>query len=88
MADFTIKKRDAKTGNKKERIVVKLSKEQVNAGSWTRGAGGSAHHFFIDGTSICGRRETFINRQGGTVRLLCADCYAAVNRATNAIEVF
>ncbi len=88
MADFTIKKRDAKTGSKKERVVAKLSQAQVNAGSWTRGAGGSAHHFFIDGTSICGRRETFTNRQDGPVRLLCADCYAAVNRATNAIEVF
>lgn len=88
MADFTIKKRDAKTGNKKERVVARLSAAQVDAGRWTRGAGGSAHHFFIDGLSVCGRRQTFTRLPEGPVRLLCPDCYAAVNRATNSVEMF
>ena len=86
MADFAIKKRDAKTGNKKERLVVRLSAEQVRAGDWTRGAGGAAHHFFIDGVSVCGRRLVFEGRPDGPVRRLCPDCYAAVHRATAGAE--
>lgn len=82
--DFTIKKRDAKTGNKKERSVVKLSAQQVQAGAWTRGAGGSAHHFFIDGMSVCGRPQIFARPAEGALRKLCPDCFAAVNRATQA----
>ena len=82
--EFAIKKRDAKTGNKRERVVVKLSAEQVRAGAWTRGAGGSAHHFFIDGTSVCGRPQTFTGLRESGIRKLCPECFAAVNRAAHA----
>ncbi len=82
--DFTIKKRDAKTGKKKERTVVKLSAQQLQGGEWTRGAGGSAHHFFIEGVSVCGRKQLFTGLAEGNVRKLCADCFAAVNRASQA----
>ena len=87
MASFEIKKRDAKTGNKRERVVAKLTPEQVRAGRWTQGAGGSAHHFFIEGLSVCGRPLIFENEKPSLVRKLCADCYAAVNRANNQIEM-
>jgi hypothetical protein len=88
MADFAIKKRDAKTGNKKERVVAKLSSDQIKGGKWIRGAGGAAYHFFIADTSVCGRSLVFTNLREGPVRRLCPDCYAAVNRATNAVEMF
>ncbi len=88
--DFTIKKRDAKTGNKKERTVAKLSAQQLQGGAWTRGAGGSArrgsaaYHFFIDGVSVCGRKQMVSGLAEGNIRKLCADCFAAVNRASQA----
>lgn len=86
--EFAIKKRDAKTGNKRERVIVKLSKDQVQAGKWTRGAGGSAYHFFIGDVSVCGRDQVFVGLRDSAVRKLCPDCYAAVNRATNSTELF
>lgn len=82
MAEVFIKRREAKTGSKREKSVHKLSQEQVKAGEWTRGAGGSAHHFFIDGMSVCGRPQFFIDTRESTLRKLCAECYAAVSRAT------
>lgn len=85
--DFGIKKRDAKTGSKRERVVAKLSTEQVRAGEWSRGAGGSAHHFFIEDTSVCGRPRIFTNQRESAIRKLCPDCFAAVNRANSHAEV-
>ncbi len=83
IVDFGIKKRDAKTGSKRERTVAALSMAQVRAGEWARGAGGSAHHFFIDGTSVCGRPRVLGGLRENSVRKLCPDCFAAVNRTTN-----
>jgi hypothetical protein len=88
MMDYAIKKRDAKTGNKRERVVVKLSRDQVQAGQWTRGAGGSTYHFFIDQVSVCGREQVFVGQRDSALRKLCPDCYAAVSRATNSAELF
>ena len=80
MAEFTIRRREAKTGTKKEKVVPKVSMEAVNAGEWTRGAGGSAHHFFIDGISVCGRPQIFVDNRVSMTRKLCPECFAAVNR--------
>lgn len=81
MANFEIKRRDAKTGNKKERTVRKLSGAEVRAGQWARGGTGPTHHFFIEGMSVCGRPlpDKMIS---DTTRKLCPECYAAVNLAT------
>ena len=88
MAEFTIRRREAKTGTKKEKVVTKLSMEELNAGEWTRGAGGSAHHFFIDGISVCGRPQIFVDNRGSMTRKLCPECFAAVNRARSSNDVF
>lgn len=88
VAEFTIRRREAKTGTKKERVIAKLSMEEVNAGEWTRGAGGAAHHFFIDGISVCGRRQIFIDNRDSMTRKLCPECFAAVNRTRSNNEVF
>ena len=82
VSEVLIKRREAKTGSKREKVVHKLSQEQVKAGEWTRGAGGSAHHFFIDGISVCGRPRIFTDPRESMMRKLCAECYAAVSRAT------
>ena len=86
--EYGIRKRDAKTGNKRERVVAKLSLEQVRAGEWARGAGGAAHHFFIDGTSVCGRPRVLTGLRENAVRKLCPDCFAAVNRTTSQAAIF
>ncbi len=88
MAEVIIKRGDAKTGGKRERAVHKLSPEQVKAGEWTRGAGGSAHHFFIDGMSVCGRPQVFSNIRESMTRKLCPECFAAVSRANAQNEMF
>jgi len=88
VAEFTIRRREAKTGTKKEKIMVKLSMDEVNAGEWTRGAGGSAHHFFIDGISVCGRRQIFVDSRDAMTRKLCPECFAAVNRTRSNNEAF
>jgi hypothetical protein len=79
--DFGIRKRDAKTGNKRERVIARLSAEQVRAGEWARGAGGSAYHFFIDNASACGRLRVFTGLRESNVRALCPECFAAVSRS-------
>ena len=63
VVEYGIKKRDAKTGSKRERVIAKLSMEQVRAGQWTRGAGGSAHHFTPRRVlPVQGRRHRTITR--------------------------
>lgn len=88
MAEVAIKRRDAKTGNKRERIIRKLSPEELKAGQWTRGAGGSAHHFFIDGTSVCGRPQIFTDPRESMTRKLCPECYASFSRSTAQTDLF
>ncbi len=87
MAEVAIKRRDAKTGNKRERTFRKLSAEELKAGQWTRGAGGSAHHFFIEGMSVCGRPQIFTDPREGMTRKLCPDCYAAFSRSTAQADI-
>ena len=81
MATFEIKRRDAKTGNKHEKVVRKLSLAEAQAGRWARAAIGSLHHFFIEGTSVCGRPQPQPVR-ADAVRKLCPECYTALNRVS------
>jgi hypothetical protein len=68
--------------------VAKLSTEQARAGQWARGTGGLAHHFFIDGMSVCGQPQVFTGLRENSVRKLCPECFAAVNRTTSQAPVF
>ena len=76
MASIGIRRRDSKTGNKKERIVRRLSAEEVQAGHWARDGG--AHHFYINGTSVCNRPLRNHPDKGLGMRNLCAQCYASL----------
>lgn len=80
MASFEVKRRDAKTGNKRERSVPKLSPAEAQSGIWARSAVGRLHHFFVDGSSVCGRQLPPQVTADAT-RKLCPECYTAVNRA-------
>jgi hypothetical protein len=82
MANFEIKRRDSKTGNKQEKIVRKLSAAEAEKGRWARAAVGALHHFFIEGTSVCGQKLPEPARADAT-RKLCPECYSAVNRAVS-----
>lgn len=82
MADFSIRRRDSKTGNKKERSVRRLSAEELSSGVWGRSVSGSAHHFFVNGQSICGRRSSTDGREVA-IRPLCAECFASVGRGVS-----
>lgn len=89
MASFEIKRRDAKTGNKRDRTVRKLSPAEAQKGQWARAAAGALHHFFIEDTSVCGRQlPTKI--VADATRKLCPECYAAVIYAAghSALEGF
>lgn len=88
MADFGIKKRDAKTGNKKERVIPKVSLHQVQNGQWTRGVAGPAYHFFVDGASLCGRMRSGTGLKDTAVRKLCPECFAAVSRTVSQAATF
>ncbi len=80
MANFEIKRRDAKTGNKREKAVRRLSPAEAQKGQWARATIGTLHHFFIEGTSVCGRQLPAKVRVD-TTRKLCPECYSAVNHA-------
>lgn len=82
MASIEIKRRDAKTGNKRERIVRKLSTAEAQRGLWARSGSGILHHFFIDGTSVCGRQLP-AHVIADATRKLCPECFTAVNHAAN-----
>lgn len=79
MADFVMRKQGSKTGTKGERRVKRLAPEQIDAGAWALSVSGSAHHFFIDGLSVCGRRPGGV-RPESTARILCPECYASAGR--------
>ncbi len=80
MSTFAIRRRDSKTGNKREKVVRKLSAAETRNGQWARGVTGTAHHFFVDGTSVCGRQMP-AKAVADATRKLCPECYAGVNHA-------
>ncbi len=80
MSTFAIRRRDSKTGNKRDKVVRKLSSAEVRDGQWGRAATGAAHHFYIDGTSVCGRPIP-AKAVADATRKLCPECYAAVHHA-------
>lgn len=87
MAEVAIRRRDSKTGNKRERTFRKLSTEELKTGEWTRGAGGSAHHFFIEGMSVCGRPQIFSDPRESMTRKLCPECYASFSRSNAQADI-
>jgi len=80
MANIEIKRRDAKTGSKRDKDVRKLSASELQGGEWSRGMAGNAHHFFIGGTSVCGRPQPD-KVVADLRRKLCPECWTAVARA-------
>ncbi len=82
MASIEIKRRDAKTGNKRAKTVHKLSLAEAQQGQWARAAAGALHHFYIEGTSVCGQKLPGQVR-ADTMRKLCPECYSAVSHAAS-----
>jgi len=79
MASFGIKRQDSKTGNKKERVFRKLSVDEAQAGQWVRD--GAAHHFYINGISVCNRPLPSQGGKATMTRKLCGECYSALSNA-------
>ncbi len=79
MAGFGIKRQDSKTGNKKERVIRKLSVDEAQGGQWVRDGG--AHHFYINGMSVCNRPLRSQGSKETMMRKLCAECYSALSNA-------
>jgi len=79
VASFGIKRQESKTGTKKERVIRKLSVDEAQAGHWARDGG--AHHFYINGVSVCNRPLRSHPDKGTSMRKLCAECYSALSNA-------